>query len=155
MEFVLIGFRQEKNIRRYAFDAVSSSHVRTHVTVGADLSLARAYRIPLQELPLLCRRLLEDLAQTPAFQIPTVPPPKAQAPKATPQRTRAAKPDASKNGGLHLEKLMYTEKEMLGYAKDRAVAETLAEQKRRAHRVPVTRRNGSRPGAPKTAILED
>jgi hypothetical protein len=140
MEFVLIGFRQEKNIRRYAFDAVSSSHVRTHVTVGADLSLARAYRIPLQELPLLCRRLLEDLTEAQTTQ---------------PTKAGSAKPQASKNGGLSLEKLMYTEKEMLGYAKDRAVAETLAEQKRRAHRVPVTRRNGSRPGAAKTATLKD
>jgi hypothetical protein len=140
MEFVLIGFRQEKNIRRYAFDAVSSSHVRTHVTVGADLSLARAYRIPLQELPLLCRRLLEDLTE---------------AQTAVPAKVGTAKSQAPKNSGLASEKLMYTEKEMLGYARDRAVAETLAEQKRRAHRVPITRRNGSRPGAQKAAILED
>jgi hypothetical protein len=124
MEFVLIGFRTENNIRRYAFDAVSSSHVRTHVTVGADLRLAREYRIPLQELPLLCRRLLESLPEAPPRQTP-----KSQ--------------------------LMYTEKEMVGYAKDRAQAETVAEQKRRAHRVPVIRRNGSRPGAPKTATLKD
>jgi hypothetical protein len=136
MEFVLIGFRQESNIRRYAFDAVSAAHVRTHVTVGADLSLARKYRIPLQELPLLCRRMLENMAQAP----------KAESPK----------PESPKNGGsAKAEKLMYTEKEMLGYARDRAAAESLAEQKRRAHRVPIARRPGSRPGAPKTANLRD
>lgn len=136
MEFVLTGFRQESNIRRYAFDAISTTHVRTHVTVGADLALARKYRIPLQELPLLCRRLLESMAEAPKIEL--------------------LKANSPKNGGLgNTEKLMYTEKEMLGYAKDRAVAENLAEQKRRAHRVPVSRRPGTRPGASKTATLKD
>jgi hypothetical protein len=31
----------------------------------------------------------------------------------------------------------------------------LAEQKRRAHRVPVSRRSSTRPGAPKAAIVKD
>jgi hypothetical protein len=128
MEFVLTGFRQESNVRRYAFDAVSATHVRTHVTVSADLSLARKYRIPLQELPLLCRRLLESLTEAPK-------------PGSIPELIRDG--------------LMYTEKEMLGYAKNRAAAEDLAEQKRRAHRVPVSRRTSTRPAAAKTATLKD
>ena len=59
MEFVLTGFRQEINVRRYTFEAVGDDRSRKEVTVTADLGLARKYKIPLQELPLLCRRLLE------------------------------------------------------------------------------------------------
>jgi hypothetical protein len=44
----------------YYFDARGESLKRgQQVTVSADLNLIRKYRIPLQELPLLCRRLLE------------------------------------------------------------------------------------------------
>jgi len=59
MTFVLAGFRTFDNIRQYHFDVVADDRSRQHVTVGADLDLVRRYRIPLQELPLLCRRLLE------------------------------------------------------------------------------------------------
>jgi hypothetical protein len=105
MEFVLTGFRQEINVRQYTFEAVAEDRRRTRVTVGADLALIRKYKIPLQELPLLCRRLLEGNGV------------------------------AAKSSSL-----MFTEKEMLGYAKDRAAAEEAAALKRRAHRVPVSRR---------------
>jgi hypothetical protein len=57
--FVLIGVRTFDNIRQFDFDVVGEDQGRQHVTVGADLDLIRRYRIPLQELPLLCRRLLE------------------------------------------------------------------------------------------------
>ena len=63
MEFVLAGFRQFDNVRRYYFDAVGEDRSRQQVTVGADLNLIRRYGIPLQELPLLCRRLLEGRAK--------------------------------------------------------------------------------------------
>src|SRR5262245_53888320 len=59
MTFVLTGVRTFDNIRRYYFDVVGEDRSRQHVTVGADLDLIHRYRIPLQELPLLCRRLLE------------------------------------------------------------------------------------------------
>ena len=59
MEFVLTDVRQVDNIRWFYFDAVAENRSRQQVTVGADLDLIRKYRIPLQELPLLCRRLLE------------------------------------------------------------------------------------------------
>jgi hypothetical protein len=62
MEFVLTGFKQLDNIRQYHFDAVGQDRSRQQVTVGADLSLIRKYHIPLQELPLLCRLLLERRA---------------------------------------------------------------------------------------------
>lgn len=63
MTIVLAGFRTFDNIRRYYFDVVAEDRSRQHVTVGADLDLIRRYRIPLQELPLLCRRLLEEHAE--------------------------------------------------------------------------------------------
>jgi hypothetical protein len=59
-EFVFTGFRQESDIRRYTFQIIAEDRTQTKVTVGADLSLLRKHRIPLQELPLLCRRLLEN-----------------------------------------------------------------------------------------------
>ena len=59
IEFVLAGFRQDNNIRRYLFQGVGVDRTRTEFTVGADLVLVRKYRIPLQELPLLCRNVLQ------------------------------------------------------------------------------------------------
>ena len=64
MDFVLTGFRQEANIRRFAFQRVAGDHSRTEFTVSADMSLLVKHKIPLQELPLLCRALLEDQQQT-------------------------------------------------------------------------------------------
>ncbi|PYT19255.1 MAG: hypothetical protein DMG59_01035 [Acidobacteria bacterium] len=67
MEFVLTGFRQDTNIRRYRFEAIAADRTRKEVIVGADLGLIRKYKIPLQELPLLCRRLLEGHAEATAL----------------------------------------------------------------------------------------
>ncbi len=109
MEFVLTGFQNERNVRRYTFQLVGTDRKRhEEMTVGADLALIRKHRIPLQELPLLCRRLLEAHSAGPS---------KASA-------------------------LMFTEKDMLAYAHDRAVAESAAEQKKRAHRKPVSNHVG-------------
>ena len=63
MEFVLTGFRQDKNIRRYAFQGIASDRKRTEFIVGVDLSLIGKYHIPLQELPLLCCRFLTGHAE--------------------------------------------------------------------------------------------
>ncbi|MGH9662198.1 MAG: hypothetical protein ACRD96_26855 [Bryobacteraceae bacterium] len=63
MEFVLTGFRQEKNIRRYAFQGIAADRKRTDFTVGVDLALIRKYEIPLQELPLLCCHFLTGRAE--------------------------------------------------------------------------------------------
>jgi len=63
MEFVLVGFKQLDAIRQFSFDVVGQDGTRQQVTVGADLGLIRRYGIPLQELPLLCRRLLENRAK--------------------------------------------------------------------------------------------
>ena len=57
MHFVFTGFRQNDSVRQYVFQSVTPPH--EELTVGADLNLVRKHNIPLQELPLLCRRLLE------------------------------------------------------------------------------------------------
>jgi hypothetical protein len=101
MEFVLAGFRQDNNVRRYAFEAVDSNRRRVEFTVGVDLTLVRKHHIPMQELPLLCRMLLADYQE-----------------------------------GGPLRTFNFTEADMLGYVKRRAVAQDAAEQKRRSHRRP-------------------
>src|SRR5579864_4437547 len=58
-EFVLAGFPQDNNNRKYLFQGVGVDRKGREVTVGADLVLVRKYRIPLQEVPLLCRHVLE------------------------------------------------------------------------------------------------
>jgi hypothetical protein len=60
MEYVLTGFQQDNNIRRYAFQGIAGDRSRTDFTVNVDLSLIRRYEISVQELPLLCRHLLEE-----------------------------------------------------------------------------------------------
>ena len=62
MEYVLTGFEQNQNIRLYAFDGIDGVRTRTRFTVSVDISLIRKYAISLQELPLLCRHLLEGQA---------------------------------------------------------------------------------------------
>jgi hypothetical protein len=59
MEYVLTGFQQDNNIRRYAFQGIAGDRTRVDFTVNVDLSLIRRYEISVQELPLLCRHLLE------------------------------------------------------------------------------------------------
>jgi hypothetical protein len=60
MVFALMGVTNEGSLRRFAFELAGSGPPRTTVVVVADMALARKYEIPLQELPLLCVRLLES-----------------------------------------------------------------------------------------------
>ena len=60
MHFVLAGFGHSEHTRRYYFDAVEKDQDRKRVTVSADVDVARKCGIALQELPLLCRRLLDE-----------------------------------------------------------------------------------------------
>jgi len=59
MQFILTGFTQDLAFRVFAFERMGLDRVRTKVVVRADLALIRRYGIPMQELPLLCRNLLE------------------------------------------------------------------------------------------------
>ncbi len=57
--FLLTGFRNEQGARIYTFDGVGPDRVRTPCTVVADMAMIRKYNIRVQELPLLCRGLLD------------------------------------------------------------------------------------------------
>ncbi len=59
MQFVLTGFTQDLGCRVFAFEGVAADRIRTAFTVRADLALIRRYGIQIQELPLLCRSVLE------------------------------------------------------------------------------------------------
>jgi hypothetical protein len=59
MQFILTGFTQELGFRVFAFERMGEDRIRTRWTVSADLALSRRYGIRLQELPLMCRGLLE------------------------------------------------------------------------------------------------
>jgi hypothetical protein len=58
MKFVLTGFCQNENIRRYSFQGIATGGKRTDWNVGVDLTMLQRHGIPLQEAPLLCSVLL-------------------------------------------------------------------------------------------------
>lgn len=59
MSFILTGFTQDLGFRVFAFERVNADRTRALFTVRADLGLVRKYGIRVQELPLLCRDLLD------------------------------------------------------------------------------------------------
>ena len=71
MQFILRGFTQELGFRVFAIERLGEDHARTRCTVKADLVLVRRYGIRLQELPLMCRGLLEERADA-AEVTPTI-----------------------------------------------------------------------------------
>jgi hypothetical protein len=66
MQFILTGFKQDLGCRVFAFEGVAADRIRTAFTVRADMALIRKYGIQIQELPLLCRSLLERRDETSA-----------------------------------------------------------------------------------------
>jgi hypothetical protein len=59
MQFILTGFTQDMGFRVFAFEGIGDDRLRTKFTVKADLALIRRYGIRIQELPLMCRGLLD------------------------------------------------------------------------------------------------
>jgi len=59
MQFILTGFTQDLGCRVFAFEGIAVDRIRTPFTVRADLAISRRYGIQIQELPLLCRSVLE------------------------------------------------------------------------------------------------
>ena len=64
MQYLLTGFTQATGVRIFAFDGVVDHSVHTAYSVGADLALARKHGIRMQELPLLCRGVLEQRSES-------------------------------------------------------------------------------------------
>ena len=58
-QFTLTGFKQQGEFRVFTFENAGVKTARTEFSVRANLTLIRKYAIQLQELPLLCRGLLE------------------------------------------------------------------------------------------------
>lgn len=58
MQFILMGFDQDAGVRLYAFQGIAKG-TRADFTVGVELARIPRYGIRIQELPLLCRGLLE------------------------------------------------------------------------------------------------
>ncbi len=63
MEYQFTGFTHSGEFREFAFDGVADDRSKTRFKVIADLALSRKYHIAVQELPLLCRRLLEQIPE--------------------------------------------------------------------------------------------
>lgn len=61
MKFTLSGFKERNSFRQFAFECAGAGHPKTTIIVAADVGLARKHDIRLQELPLICLRLLESL----------------------------------------------------------------------------------------------
>lgn len=64
MNYVLTGFRQDEGFRVFEFEGVRANQPRETYTVKADLKLIRQFGIRMQELPLLCRGLLDQIGET-------------------------------------------------------------------------------------------
>jgi len=60
MHFLLTGFKTDLGFRVFEFEGIAEDRSRTGFSVRADLGLIRDYGIRVQELPLLCRDLLEQ-----------------------------------------------------------------------------------------------
>ena len=63
MNFILTGFTEDTGFRVFAFQGIGANGTRLDYTVKANLGLSRVYGIRLQELPLLCRGVLDRLAE--------------------------------------------------------------------------------------------
>jgi hypothetical protein len=60
MQYLLTGFTQDTGVRLFAFDGVADHWMRTTYSVKVDLALSRKHGIRMQELPLLCRAVLDQ-----------------------------------------------------------------------------------------------
>ena len=68
MLFTLQGFSHRNTVRVYQFLRVDAAFVRTRFTVDVDLRSMAEFHIPVQEAPLMCRHLLENLPEGDALR---------------------------------------------------------------------------------------
>jgi hypothetical protein len=113
MQFILTGFTQETGFRVFAFEGVVVGQIRTVFTVRADLALSRRYGIAMQELPLLCRSLLDR------------------------------QDEGGENDSLTKHALTFSEDEMRAWADKRAADRALAALKKKTPRRPVVENAGA------------
>jgi hypothetical protein len=57
--YTLTGFTHDLRFRVFTFEGVGEDRIRTAYRVRADIALLPRYGIRVQELPLLCRGILE------------------------------------------------------------------------------------------------
>ncbi len=65
MQFILTGFRQDARYRVFEFEGIAADRSRSAFAVRADLGLIRQFGIRVQELPLICRSLLDQMGDAP------------------------------------------------------------------------------------------
>jgi hypothetical protein len=118
MQFILTGFTQDTGFRVFAFEGVAVGQIRTVFTVKADLALSRRYGIAMQELPLLCRSLLDRQDET-------------------------SENDASDKLASDKHALTFSEEEMRACADKRAADRALAALKRKTPRRPIVENVGA------------
>ena len=68
MQYILTRFTHEMGFRVFEFEGIGEDRVRTEYKVRADLALIHKYGIRVQELPLLCRGILEGRKEDEAQQ---------------------------------------------------------------------------------------
>jgi hypothetical protein len=66
MQFRLIGFSQVAAVRVFSFRAVGDDKTESIVKISADVNRARTLGISIQQLPLLCARMLSRREGEPA-----------------------------------------------------------------------------------------
>ena len=59
MAFVFLGFSQTNGLRHFVFQRIAPDRTRSSFTVTVELLVAQRVGIRVQELPLLCRRMLD------------------------------------------------------------------------------------------------
>jgi hypothetical protein len=59
VQFFFKGFGQSSNFREYNFESMADDRTRKQYTVAADMGLLAKHHIRIQEVPLMCIRLLE------------------------------------------------------------------------------------------------
>ena len=64
VHYLLKGFSQVMESRVFEFESMTPKAGRAKYTVTIDLALARKYGIRLQELPLLCKEVLDQCSET-------------------------------------------------------------------------------------------
>ena len=62
MHYTLLGFSQEGSVRSYSFQRVTVDAPRVPFVVTVDLSLARRWNVPMQDLPQVCARVLQAVS---------------------------------------------------------------------------------------------